>query len=118
MGNDKRTTQQNRALHKFFTLLAEELNNAGLDQRKVLKPGVAIPWSGESIKSQIWKPIQQALYEKKSTTELLKKEEIDKIYNVINKHLSESFPGIEIPDFPSIESIINKQREEEYAKNK
>jgi hypothetical protein len=108
---EKLTRQQQKALHLFFTLLAEELNNAGLDQRKVLKPGVAIPWSGESIKTQIWKPIQQALYEKKSTTELLKKEEIDRVYNVINKHLSESFPGIEIPDFPSIESIIQKQKD-------
>jgi hypothetical protein len=106
---EKRTISQNRALHLWFNLLAEELNKAGLDQRKVLKPGVAIPWSGESIKEQVWKPIQQALYEKKSTTELLKKEEIDRIYDVINKHLSESFPGIEIPDFPSIESIIRKQ---------
>ena len=109
-GEKKRTTQQNRALHKFFTLLAVELNEAGLDQRKVLKPGVSIPWSGESIKEQVWKPIQKALYEKKSTTELLKKEEIDKIYDVINKHLSESFPGIEVPDFPSIETLIFSQK--------
>jgi len=56
----------------------------------------------ENIKEMIWKPIQHSLFGKKSTTELLRSEEIDKIYDVINKHLAENFL-IEIPPFPSLE---------------
>lgn len=100
----QRTQQQNRALHKWFELLADELNSAGLDQRKVLKPSISIPWAKQSVKEQLWRPIQKALFEKKSTTELLKQEEIDKIFDVINKHLGERF-GLEVPHFPSLEEM-------------
>jgi len=46
----KRTVQQNKALHVLFNLLAQNLNEAGLDMRKTLKPEVDIPWSGASVK--------------------------------------------------------------------
>ena len=108
---EKLTRQQQKALHLFFTLLANELNEMGLDQRKVLKPSIEIPWSGESVKEQIWRPIQEALYIKKSTTKLLKKEEIDKIYDIIVKHLGEKF-GFSVPSFPCIEEILNQQRDD------
>ena len=34
----QRTIQQNRALHLYFQLIADRLNDAGLDMRVVLKP--------------------------------------------------------------------------------
>lgn len=101
----KRTSQQNRALHLYFTHLADELNNAGLDMRKTLKPSVDIPWTGESIKEYIWKPIMKAQLQKKSTTEMTTKD-IDKVFDTINRHIGEKF-GIHI-DFPSIESLYEK----------
>lgn len=103
----QRTTQQNRALHLYFTLLAEALNDAGLDQRKTLKPSVEIPWDAKAIKEQIWRPIQKAQLKKESTTELTTAE-ITKVWETINRHLSEKFGVTEM--FPSIEEIINKQR--------
>jgi len=96
----KRTPEQNKALHVFFKLLADELNGAGLDQRKVLKPSVSIDWTPEAVKEQIWKPIQKALYNKQSTTELDKQMEIDKIHETIMRHLGEKF-GVEYIEFPS-----------------
>lgn len=102
----QRTTNQNKAMHVFFKLLADELNNAGLDQRKVLKPEIAIDWTPEAIKSQIWKPIQKALYNKKSTTELDKQMEIDKIHETIMRHLGEKF-GVEYIEFPHDPEIIS-----------
>lgn len=106
----QRTSLQNRALHKYFELLAENLNDAGLDMRKVLKPAVDIPWSGETIKNYIWRPIQEAQLGKKSTTEL-KTDEINLVWETINRHLSEKF-GISEP-FPSVEEIMFRMREEE-----
>ena len=105
-----RTSRQNRALHCYFTLLASALNSAGLDMRKTLKPGVDIPWSKNSIKEYIWRPIQESQLGKKSTTEL-KTNEINLVWETINRHLSEKF-GVSEP-FPSIEEIMFRQREEE-----
>jgi len=86
----KRTSQQNRALHKYFELLAEELNDAGLDVKEVLKPSVDIEWTGELIKEYIWRPVQFAQLKKKSTTQLTTSE-IDQIYEIITRHLGQKF---------------------------
>ena len=110
MEEKQRTIQQNKALHKYFELIAEELNSAGYDMKKVLKPGVEIPWSRETVKEYLWRPLQEAYLLKPSTTKLNTKE-IDKIIDILTKHLGEKL-GIELPDFPSIESIINSQRDD------
>lgn len=98
----KRTAKQNKSLHLYFRLLAEELNEAGLDMKKVLKPTIDISWNERSVKEYLWRPIQNAQVVKKSTTEL-STEEINKIWEVINRHLSEKF-GIYVP-FPSEEEL-------------
>lgn len=98
----KRTIQQNRALHLWFTLLADELNNAGLDMKIVLKPEADIPWTPILVKELIWKKIQKTMLGKKSTTELSKTEDIDRVYDTINRWTSIKF-GISIP-FPSEEN--------------
>lgn len=97
-----RTGQQNRAMHLLFTLLAEALNNAGLDQRKVLKPSVSIPWTPSAVKEMLWRPIQEAMYQKHSTTDLNKQEEISEIHATLMRHLAEKF-GVEYIPFPSHE---------------
>ena len=91
----------------FFQLLADELNGAGLDMRKVLKPSIAIPWNKASIHDSLWVPIQQAMFEKRSTTEL-SKTEVGKVEEVLARHLAERF-GIEVPVWPHYEN------EEEYV---
>ena len=96
----KRTSDQNAALHVLFTLLSDTLNDAGLDMRQVLKPSVAIPWTPASVKEYLWRPIQKTMTGKKSTTELDKLEDIDKIHAVLMRHLAEKF-GVEYIDFPS-----------------
>lgn len=106
MEDKKRTAQQNRALHLYFTHLSEELNNAGLDMRRTLKPEIDIPWNSKTIKEYLWRPIQQAQIQKKSTTEL-NTDEIDLVFNTLNRHLSEKF-GITV-EFPSIESLLLKE---------
>lgn len=101
----QRTNQQNRSLHLYFTHLAEKLNEAGLDMRKTLKPEIEIPWSGKSVKEYLWRPIMKAQIGKESTTELTTKE-IDEVFDVINRHLSEKF-GLTV-EFPSNESLMLK----------
>lgn len=98
----QRTNLQNRSLHLFCAQLADALNTAGLDMRKTLKHDIEIPWTMENVKNHLWRPIQEAMTEKHSTTEL-DSAEPSQIYEVLMKHLGEKF-GIFLP-FPSEESL-------------
>lgn len=101
----KRTDQQNKALHVYYQLLADAFNDAGLDMREVLKPEVEIPWTGETVKEYIWRPIQKVYLKKKSTTDLTRSE-VDKVYEVVNRHIAKF--GIHEP-FPSLEDIMYQE---------
>lgn len=93
-----RTLSQNAALHLFCTWLAEELNAAGYDMRKTLKPGVEIPWTPASVKEHLWRPIQEALTGKQSTTEITTVEPTV-IHETLARHLGEKL-GIACPPWP------------------
>ena len=97
---DMRTIQQNKALHKYFSLVAEALNSRGLTIATILKADVT--WSPLTIKENIWRPLQEVALKKKSTTEL-NKQDIDKVYDLMNLALGQKF-GIHIP-FPTIEKL-------------
>lgn len=99
---DTRTARQNNSLHLYFTLLAEELNAAGFDMRKVIRDGVDIPWSAYNVKENLWRPVQEAQLGKKSTTKLTTKE-IDVIFDTVNRVIGER-TGIHVP-FPSIDQV-------------
>lgn len=90
----QRTLSQNAALHLYCRRLAEALNDAGYDMQKTLKPGVSIPWNENLVKELIWRPVQEAMTDKHSTTELNTKDPSE-IYEVLNRHMSEKF-GISV----------------------
>ena len=87
---NKRTNQQNKALHKWFENLAETLNNAGFDMKKVLKPSIDIEWNCESIKNYLWRPVQMSQLNKRSTTDLTTTE-INEVYETLTRHLGQKF---------------------------
>lgn len=107
------TRQQQKALHLFYEHLAQELSDAGLDMKKTLKPEIDIPWSARTVKDFLWRPIQQAQLQKKSTTELTTTD-IDKVVNTLTRHLGERF-GIEI-QFPCIEEVMRQMDETDTKK--
>lgn len=90
-----RTLKQNKSLHKYFELLAEALNDSGQDMKATLKPEVDISWTKESIKEYMWRPIQEAMFSKESTTKL-DTVEISAVYEVLNRHTGEKL-GITVP---------------------
>lgn len=94
-----RTPQQNAALHLDFRLIADALNDAGLEMNKVLT--IDIPWSPYSVKEHLWKPVMKAKTGKESTTQLDKTSgEIEEIHDIIMRRLGERFE-IEYIPFPS-----------------
>lgn len=98
---EPRTGQQNKAMHKYFELLAKNLNDAGYTVQLVLKEKVDLDWTKDMVKELLWRPSQKAILRKRSTTELNKQEEITRVYDHLNRHISEKF-GIHVP-FPSHE---------------
>ena len=97
----QRTLLQNKAMYKYFRLLAKALADAGLDARKVMKPEIAIPFTPEMVKDLLWDKIQKAMTGKESTTEL-DTVEPSQIHAVLDLHMGEKF-GIHVP-FPSDEN--------------
>ena len=82
----QRSLPQNNSLHLYCEMLASELNDKGLDMRKVLKPEIDIPWSGKSVKRYIWKKIQKIMFDTDSTADLTRPE-VSKVYDVINRNM-------------------------------
>lgn len=91
----QRSEIQNNALHKYCELLAETLNDRGLDMRVVLKPEIDIPWTKESAKNHLWRPIQSLMIDKESTAKA-NSDEYGPVYETLNRHLSDKF-GVHVP---------------------
>lgn len=89
-----RTIRQNKALHVYFELVAEELNNAGLYIANVIRADA--PWNKDRVKELIWKTTQEKMLGKRSTKELTTGE-IDKVYDVVNRALSDKGIHVEFP---------------------
>jgi len=93
-----RSSAQNRSLHLWMRQLSDALNTAGLDQRKVLKANLDIPWNEESVKTNLWLPVMTAMLGIESTAEAETKD-YDQVYSVLSKHLSEKL-GVTAPVWP------------------
>ena len=103
---EARTSRQNRALHLLFEKVAKALNERGFSAHDIISQKVEMFWTPVIIK-ELWKKLEKSMYGKTSTTQLRKTEEIDKIYDVFNKMLTERTHGeVSIP-FPSIEELAN-----------
>lgn len=94
----QRTHSQNRAMHLFFQLLSDELNTQGIDMKAFLKPSWDIWWTPEALKSNVWKPLQKAMFQKESTADL-DWSEVSDVYDQLMKIIGEKY-GISV-DFPS-----------------
>jgi hypothetical protein len=94
-----RTMAQNSALHLWLGHLATVLNDAGLDMKKTLKPDVEIPWTVQSAKDHLWRPIQRIMTGDESTKDP-ERAEYSKIYETLSRHLANSH-GIKVPEWPS-----------------
>ena len=97
---EKRTPIQNNALHLYFEQVAHELKNQGQTMQNIIKKFEfceIIP-TKQSVKDIIWRPIQETVVSKKSTTELTK-HEVNEVYEIVSMFLSKQFQ-IDLP-FPN-----------------
>lgn len=99
-----RTAKQNASFHLYCTMLAQELNERGLEMNILLEKWIDVPWSKDTVKSLLWKPILDVYSSKKSTTKMTTKE-TQEIFEILNRHLGEKF-GVHVP-WPSQEETTN-----------
>ena len=105
--SDSRSAKQNRSLHKFFTLVSDQLNEMGLEFNYIGLKGdtLGTRYSPNVVKEYFWRPIQIALFNIKSTKDIDTKQ-INEIVDVISKFFGDK--GV-VMEFPSIETLINNQ---------
>lgn len=97
------TGSQRNAVWLYCTLKSTQLNDAGLEMRKVLKPEISIPWTKDSFHDHVWIPIQKAMYGTESMRDL-QKPQISPIHDVIEREFAEKH-GVEQIEIPSEERI-------------
>lgn len=83
-----RTGKQNAALHVFCRLLAEALNERGITFNQFFKEGYQVPWSGDIVKENVWRPMQRAVCGVESSTELTTTQ-LSEIYDPLNDKLAD-----------------------------
>ena len=98
-----RTSKQNRAMHMFCGWIAEALNENDLYFSKIYKMDAELTWTPVMVKEMLWKPVQEVLTKKKSSTRLTTKE-LTEVADLLQKNLA--LKGLSI-SFPSIEGMIN-----------
>lgn len=90
----KRTSLQNRSLHKYLGMIAEALADSGQDMRKLVK--LPIRPTTENVKENMFKPVMTALYPDKTSTTELSTTEIQQVYEHFNAAVSERL-GVGFP---------------------
>ena len=104
-----RTSKQNAALHLFYTIISNVLNEGGATYTYHGIKGRQFDtmYTTTIVKEFIWKPIQWELFQIMSTTKL----DTQKI-NAITDVLVLAFgnEGVKL-EFPNIETLMNKNNE-------
>jgi len=109
----QRTDQQRKAIEVFCRELAEALNDAGYEMKAFFEAAsdkADIPWTQESVKEILWKNVQKPVTiseefpEGKKSTKQLDIMEVDRVYSVLDRHVSSSV-GVHV-EFPSEERMM------------
>ena len=93
-----RTTQQNKALHKFFLIICERLNEMGMEFNYTGLKGfnLSTRYTPFVVKEFFWRPIQITMFDIESTKKI-DTHQLNEIAEVVIKFFAEK--GVVI-DFP------------------
>ena len=98
---ESRTTQQNSSLHLYFTFIANELNDLGMEFQYfgVTGKALSMKYTPHIVKDYFWKPIQLTLFNVDTTTKL-DTNQMNNIIDIVTKFFADK--GVVIP-FPSLD---------------
>lgn len=97
-----RTYRQNNTLHLLFRTMAKGLNDAGFEIPHPFKPDLEIPYSEESVKELLYRPII-TMYFKVNKSSELDSEQLSESMNILVDAVVRN-TGVRI-DIPSQEAL-------------
>jgi hypothetical protein len=102
-----RSDKQNRALHLLFTIVSNQLNEMGQEFKYVGLKGqeLSMRHTPHLVKEMIWRPIQIALFDIKSTTKI-NTEQINEIVDILAKYFGEKGIVIQFPSKETLRKLI------------
>ena len=85
----QRSSLQNRSLHKWLSMLADELNASGqsLGDGKLVR--LPVRYTGDNLKEAVLKPYMNALWPEKESTTELSTTEIQELYQDLDQIIAE-----------------------------
>lgn len=93
---DKRTINQNKAIHLWCSMIAITLNKENMFLQDVIK--INTKWDMLKVKEMLFKPVVKSLYTKDSTTKL-NKDEFELVIDTLVRYMGQK--GITLPEFPN-----------------
>jgi len=97
----QRTSQQNKALHLYCQMVADEMNAAGYDFQQAIT--LPVKMTGELVKEYMFKRIMSVMYSDKESTTELSKTEIQEVYEAMNAATAQKF-GVSM-NWPSDDAL-------------
>ena len=98
-----RTLTQNSSIHKYCSMLAQALNEAGHYYEDTLFGlDVSLPWSMNRVKEKIWHVVQQVQYphavnkDGEPSTSKLNTVEVGEVYKIISQNIA-AVRGVNVP---------------------
>jgi len=102
-----RTIQQNKSIWVYGTKVSDQLNDGGITKQVYFeKKSVDCEWTPDSFIEDVWREIQQAMYNHRNTSKL-EPEQVSKVYDQVSRMLSGNFTISQ--DFPSLDSLMNER---------
>lgn len=90
-GKAKRTTLQNASIHLYGSLVAQAMNDGGITKKIYFDAKqVDCEWTRESVIEDVWREIQNALYDHRKTSKL-DRDQVSKVYDQVSRILAENF---------------------------
>ncbi len=101
----RRTILQNKSLHLYLTMIADQLSEAGLDMREVVK--LPVTPTTDNVKEMMFKPVMTAMHPDITSTTKLSTKQMQAVYETFNVAMAERL-GVSA-DWPSESSMLFKQ---------
>lgn len=97
-----RTIKQGRSIELFCRFVSEALNAAGWTKKKYFeaKDHDDVDWTQASVKEDVWRHIQTAIFPDKKSTTQLETKDVSRVSDNVNRMMGDSLgmEGVPFPD--------------------
>jgi hypothetical protein len=101
-----RSAKQNSSIWLYGTKVAKKLNDGGITKQVYFeKKQVDCEWTPESFIEDVFREVQEAMYNHRNTSKL-NTEQVSKVYEQVARILAENFNVDQ--EFPSLDTLMSQ----------